>query len=92
VTIYLIQWISCLALRGYDLILIVASMGAAGVLLFAISPRHHVLLLAVSGAILAMHLTRSLHLSCGAMVLLAMLINNAVPRASYPFKVDDIDQ
>ena len=38
VAIYLIYWLSSLVLRGYDLPLMVASMGAAGVLLYA-APR-----------------------------------------------------
>lgn len=112
VAIYLIYWFSSLVLRGYDLPLMVASMGAAGVLLYA-APRStmsqpwplfvgHLIsavvgvscakfipdlalssAVAVSGAILAMHLTRSLHPPGGAAALVAVIGGESIQTLGY---------
>ncbi len=112
VAIYLIYWLSSLVLRGYDLPLMVASMGAAGVLLYA-APRStmsqpwplfmgHLIsavvgvscakfipdlalasAVAVSGAILAMHMTRSLHPPGGAAALVAVIGGESIQALGY---------
>ena len=112
VAIYLIYWVSSLVLKGYDLPLMVASMGAAGVLLYA-APRStmsqpwplfmgHLIsavvgvscakfipdlalasAVAVSGAILAMHLTRSLHPPGGAAALVAVIGGDSIQVLGY---------
>lgn len=114
VAIFLIYWVSCLVLEGRDIPMMVASMGAAAVLLYA-APRStmsqpwplfagHLIsavvgvscakfipdlalasAVAVSGAILAMHLTRSLHPPGGAAALVAVIGGDSIQQLGYVY-------
>ena len=116
VAIVVVVWGSGLVLAGQDVPLMVASMGAAAVLLFAapdstMSQPWPVLAghlisavvgvtcakfvpglalsaaLAVSGAILAMHLTRSLHPPGGAVAMVAVIGGESIHSLGYFYVV-----
>jgi CBS domain-containing membrane protein len=108
----MIAWLSGLVLDKYDIPLLVASMGAAAVLLFAAPESEmsqpwplfigHIVSalvgvtcakyipelslasgLAVGGAILCMHLTRSLHPPGGAAALVAVIGGQSIQSLGY---------